>query len=187
MHAVRRELVEAQAAAAGLPLVSVVLPYPCTNEIYEDRMVTAIAEVKASGVTHIAFGDLFLADIREYRVRLLEGTGVEPLFPIWTTSEDTPGLARQMLDAGIRAILTCVDPKQLSERFVGRQYDERLLADMPPGVDPCGERGEFHTFCYRCPEFSTEIPVTVGDVVERDRFWFADLRPTETTCDVHPG
>jgi len=112
---------------------------------------------------------------------------VEPLFPIWTTAEYTPGLARQMLDAGLRAVLTCVDPKQLSERFVGRQYDERLLADLPPGVDPCGERGEFHTFCYRCPEFSTEIRVTVGDVVERDKFWFADLRPKETTCDVHPG
>jgi uncharacterized protein (TIGR00290 family) len=187
MHAVRRELVEAQAAAAGLPLVSVMLPYPCSNEIYEDRLVTAIAEAKASGVTHVAFGDLFLADIREYRVRLLEGTGVGPLFPIWTTAEDTPDLARQMLDAGLRAVLTCVDPKQLSERFVGRQYDERLLADLPPGVDPCGERGEFHTFCYRCPEFSTEIPVTVGDIVERDKFWFADLRPKETTCDVHPG
>jgi uncharacterized protein (TIGR00290 family) len=187
MHAVRRELVDAQAAAAGLPLVSVMLPNSCTNEIYEGRIVTAIAEAKASGVTHIAFGDLFLADIREYRVRLLEGTGVEPLFPIWTTSEDTPDLARQMLNAGIRAVLTCVDPKQLSERFVGRQYDERLLADLPPGVDPCGERGEFHTFCYRCPEFSTEIPVTVGDVVERDKFWFADLRPTETSCDVPPG
>ncbi len=187
IHAVRRELVEAQAAAASLPLVSVMLPYPCSNEIYEERMKAAIAEAKASGVTHIAFGDLFLADIREYRVRLLEGTGVGPLFPIWTTAEDTPGLSRHMLDAGLRAVLTCVDPKQLSERFVGRQYDERLLADLPPGVDPCGERGEFHTFCYRCPEFSTEIPVTVGDVVERDKFWFADLRPEETTCNVHPG
>ena len=187
MHAVRRELVDAQAAVTGLPLFPVMLPYPCSNQIYEERMKAAIAKAKASGVTQIAFGDLFLADIREYRVRLLEGTGVEPLFPIWTTSEDTPGLARQMLDAGLRAILTCVDPKQLSERFVGRQYDERLLADLPPGVDPCGERGEFHTFCYRCPEFSAEIPVTVGDVVERDKYWFADLRPTETSCDVHPG
>ena len=187
MHAVRRELVDAQAAVTGLPLFPVMLPYPCSNEIYEERMKAAIAQVKASGVTHIAFGDLFLADIREYRVRLLEGTGVEPLFPIWTTAEDTPGLARQMLDAGIRAVLTCVDPKQLSERFVGRQYDEALLAELPAGVDPCGERGEFHTFCCRCPEFRTEIPVTVGDVVERDKFWFAELRPTETSCDVHPG
>jgi diphthamide synthase (EF-2-diphthine--ammonia ligase) len=150
-------------------------------------MRTAIAEAKASGLTHIAFGDLYLEDIREYRVRLLDGTGVEPLFPIWTTAEDTPDLARQMLNAGLRAVLTCVDPKQLDKKFVGRQDDEKLLAELPPGVDPCGERGEFHTFCYRCPEFRSDILVTVGDVVERDRFWFADLRPTETSCDVHPG
>ena len=162
MHAVRRELVEAQAAAAGLPLIPVMLPYPCTNEVYEERMRTAIAEAKAAGVTHMAFGDLFLEDIREYRVRLLQGTGIEPLFPIWTTAEETPALARTMLAAGLGAVLTCVDPKQLSERFVGRQYDEKLLADLPAGVDPCGERGEFHTFCYRCPEFSREIPVKVG-------------------------
>jgi uncharacterized protein (TIGR00290 family) len=187
MHAVRRELVEAQVAAAGLPLVPVMLPYPCSNEVYEDRMRTAIAEAKASGLTHIAFGDLFLEDIREYRVRLLDGTGVEPLFPIWTTAEDTPDLARQMLNAGLRAVLTCVDPKQLDKGFVGREFNETLLADLPPGVDPCRERGEFHTFCYRCPEFSTEIPVTDGEIVQRDGFWFADLRPTETTYGVHPS
>ena len=175
MHAVRRELVEAQAAAAGLPLIPVMLPYPCSNEVYEERMRTKIAEEKAGGVTHIAFGDLFLEDIREYRVRLLKGTGVEPLFPTWTTSEGTPALARQMMDAGLGAVLTRVDPKQLDKRFVSRQYNEKLLAELPGGVDPCGERGEFHTFCYRFPEFSTDIPVTVGDVVEGDGFWFADL------------
>jgi uncharacterized protein (TIGR00290 family) len=187
MHAVRRELVEAQAAATGLPLIPVMLPYPCPNEVYENRMRAAIAEARAKGVTHIAFGDLFLEDIREYRVRLLDGTGVEPLFPIWTSAEDTPDLARQMLNAGLRAVLTCVDPKQLDKKFVGRQYDEKLLAELPPGVDPCGERGEFHTFCYRCPEFRSDILVTVGDVAEREGFWFADLRPTETSCGVHPG
>jgi uncharacterized protein (TIGR00290 family) len=187
MHAVRRELVEAQAAAAGLPLVPVMLPYPCSNEIYEERMKVALAEAKSKGVTHVAFGDLFLEDIREYRLRLLEGTGLEPLFPIWTTAEDTPDLARQMLDAGLQAILTCIDPKQLDKKFVGRQYDEQFLAELPTGVDPCGERGEFHTFCYRCPQFQTEILVTVGDVVEREGFWFADLRPTETNCGVRPG
>ncbi len=181
MHAVRRELAETQAAMASLPLVPVMLPYPCSNEVYENRMTAAIAKARTSGVTHMAFGDLFLDDVREYRVRLLRGTGVEPLFPIWTTSEDTPDLARQMLNAGLRAILTCVDPKQLSERFVGRQFNDELLAELPPGVDPCGERGEFHTFCYRCPEFSTEIPVIVGDIVEREGFWFADLRPTNPT------
>jgi uncharacterized protein (TIGR00290 family) len=178
MHAVRRELVEAQAAAAGLPLVQVMLPYPCSNEVYEDQMKKTIAEAKASGVTHVAFGDLFLADIREYRVRLLQGTGVEPLFPIWTTAKDTFDLARRMLNAGLRAILTCVDPKQLNERFVGREYDEKLLAELSAQVDPCGERGEFHTFCYRCPEFRGDIPVTIGDIVHREEFWIADLCPT---------
>jgi diphthamide synthase (EF-2-diphthine--ammonia ligase) len=156
-------------------LLPVVLPYPCSNEVYEKQMKAAVAEAKSYGVTHVAFGDLFLEDIREYRVKLLTGTGMEPLFPIWTTSEDTANLARKMLDAGLRAVLTCVDPKQLDKRFVGRQYDEKLLADLPAGVDPCGERGEFHTFCYRCPEFNTEIPVRIGEVIQRDGFWFADL------------
>jgi uncharacterized protein (TIGR00290 family) len=175
MHAVRRDLVEAQAAAAGLPLVPLLLPYPCSNEIYEQRMKQAIAEARSAGVTHLAFGDLFLEDIREYRVRLLQETGVEPLFPIWTTANDTPALARRMLATGLGAILTCVDPNQLNERFVGRQYDEQFLAELPATVDPCGERGEFHTFCYRCPEFTRDIRVTAGEIVERDGFWFADL------------
>jgi diphthamide synthase (EF-2-diphthine--ammonia ligase) len=155
------------------------LPHPCTNEVYEDRMKAALAEEKAAGVSYIAFGDLFLADIREYRVRLLEGTGVEPLLPIWTTAEDTPDLARQMLASGLGAVLTCVDPKQLDKRLVGREFDAGLLAELPSEVDPCGERGEFHTFCHRCPEFSREIPVTVGEIIEREGFWFADLRQTE--------
>ena len=187
MHAVRRELAERQAAAAGVPLLPVVLPYPCSNEVYEKQMKAAVAEAKSYGVTHVAFGDLFLEDIREYRVRLLEGTGVEPLFPIWTTSKDTADLARQMLYAGLRAVLTCVDPKKLDKWFVGWQYDEKLLAELPAGVDPCGERGEFHTFCYRCPEFSTETPVTVGNIVEREGFWFADLLPTESADHEQRG
>lgn len=178
MHAVRRELVEAQADAAGLPLVFVLLPSPCTNEAYEDRMKTALAEARAAGVTHMAFGDLFLEDVRDYRVRLLEGTGVEPLFPLWGTPDDTPGLARQMIESGLRAVLTCVDPKQLSQRFLGRQYDATFLAELPAGIDPCGERGEFHTFCFRSPEYSEEIAVTTGEVVERDGFCFVDLVPS---------
>jgi uncharacterized protein (TIGR00290 family) len=175
MHAVRRELVEAQATAVGLPLQTVMLPYPCTNEVYESRMRAAIDECKATGVSHMAFGDLFLEDVRDYRVRLLSGSGIEPLFPLWGTPADTPDLARRMVAGGLGAVLTCVDPRQLSEEFLGREYDERLLADFPAGVDPCGERGEFHTFCYRCPEFRSEIPVVVGESEHREGFWFADL------------
>ena len=179
MHAVRRELVEAQADSAGLPLIPVMLPWPCSNEIYKERMNTAIAGAKASGVTHMAFGDLFLEDVRDYRLRLLAGSGIEPLFPIWGSLADTPGLARRMIDGGLGAVLTCVDPKQLAESFLGREFDERLLADLPDGVDPCGERGEFHTFCHRCPEFKAEIPVSVGKIVHREGFWFADLLPAD--------
>ena len=175
MHAVRRELVEAQAASAGLPLLPVMLPYPCSNEVYEARMGAAIAEARESGVTHMAFGDLFLEDVRAYRVRLLDATGIEPLFPIWSSVDETPALARRMLSGGLKAVVTCVDPKQLGEGFLGREYDEGLLADLPAGVDPCGERGEFHTFCHACSEFSDEIPVAVGEFVHRDGFWFADV------------
>jgi uncharacterized protein (TIGR00290 family) len=175
MHAVRRELVESQAAAAGLPLYPVMLPHPCTNEVYEARMKAAIDEAKGRGVTHMAFGDLFLEDIRAYRVRLLEGTGIEPLFPVWSSAEETPGVARRMLGGGLKAVVTCVDPRQLGESFLGRRYGEGFLDDLPAGVDPCGERGEFHTFCYACPEFPEEIPVIVGESVHRDGFWFADL------------
>jgi uncharacterized protein (TIGR00290 family) len=175
MHAVRRDLVEAQAAAVGLPLIPVMLPYPCPNQVYEERLMQAIATAHSSGVTQLAFGDLFLADIRGYRTRLLEGSGVEPLFPVWTRPEETQSLARTMLASGLGAVLTCVDPKQLSREYVGRQYNEQFLADLPDGVDPCGERGEFHTFCYRSPDFSKGISVTVGQIVERDGFWFADV------------
>jgi uncharacterized protein (TIGR00290 family) len=175
MHAVRRELVEAQAASARLPLRSVMLPYPCSNESYESRMRGAIAEAKDSGVTHMAFGDLFLEDVRAYRVRLLDGSGIEPLFPLWGTPADTPALVRRMMAGGLGAVLTCVDPNQLGEEFLGREFDEGFLADLPDGVDPCGERGEFHTFCHRCPEFVDEIPITVGEFVHREGFWFADL------------
>ncbi len=175
MHAVRRTLVEAQAEAAGLPLYPVMLPFPCTNEDYENRMAKFCADAVQAGVTHVAFGDLFLEDVRDYRIRQLNGTGLEPLFPVWCGPEATPDLARAMLAAGIGATLTCVDPKQLDPRFVGRSFDESLLTELPPGVDPCGERGEFHTFCHRSPGFRSEIPVAVGEVVHRDGFWFADL------------
>jgi uncharacterized protein (TIGR00290 family) len=177
MHAVRRAVVEAQAVAAGLPLWPVSLPWPCSNEEYERRMAAALGRAREEGVTHMAFGDLFLEDVRDYRIRQLAGSGVEPLFPLWGSAADTPDLARRMLSAGLRAVLTCVDPRQLAEAFVGRRYDAALLADLPPGVDPCGERGEFHTCCLAGPMFAGEIAVQAGDVVRRDGFCFADLIP----------
>jgi uncharacterized protein (TIGR00290 family) len=175
MHAVRRVLVEAQAQAAGLPLWPVLLPSPCSNEIYEARMREAVERARREGVTHIAFGDLFLEDIRAYRERNLAGTGIDPLFPVWGTPGDTPQLARQMLAGGLRSVLTCVDPKQLDARFVGRWFDADFLAELPAGVDPCGERGEFHTLCCAGPMFERPIPVRVGDSSLRDGFWFADV------------
>lgn len=175
MHAVRRELVEAQAAEAGLPLWPILLPWPCPNGVYEARMGEAIGRARREGITHIAFGDLFLEDIRAYRERQLAGSGIEPLFPLWGTPADTPALAREMLAAGLRAVLTCVDPKQLDGRFVGRQFDADLLASLPPGVDPCGERGEFHTFCCAGPMFAAPIAVQVGETRFCDGCWFVDL------------
>jgi uncharacterized protein (TIGR00290 family) len=177
MHAVRRVLVEAQARATELPLRPVLLPWPCSNDVYEARMEEAIKRARQDGVTHIAFGDLFLEDIRDYRERKLAGTGIEPLFPIWTTQNDTPRLAREMLAAGLQAALTCVDPKQLDARFVGRWFDADFLAELPAGVDPCGERGEFHTFCCAGPMFARPIPVMIKESSLRDGFWFADVVP----------
>ena len=180
MHGVRAELVQAQADAAGLPLWPVPLPWPCSNEEYESRMRALIEKARSVGITAFAFGDLFLTDIRAYRERQLAGTGLEPLFPIWGTPDDTPALARAMIAAGFRATLTCVDPRYLPPSFAGRAFDPELLADLPPGVDPCGEKGEFHTFCHAGPVFDRPVPVQVGDVVERDGFWFADLLPEKT-------
>ncbi len=175
MHGVREELLQAQADAAGLPLWRVPLPHPCPNGEYEARMRALIARAVAAGVTHMAFGDLFLEDIRAYREQQLAGTGIAPVFPLWGL--DTRQLARAMIGAGLRAKLSCVDPKQLARDFAGRTFDETLLADLPAGVDPCGERGEFHSFCHAGPMFDRPIAVTTGEVVERDGFVFADLLP----------
>jgi uncharacterized protein (TIGR00290 family) len=175
MHAVRRELVEQQAAAVGLPVWSIQLPWSCPNDVYEARMREAVERARREGVTHLAFGDLFLEDIRAYRERNLGGTGVDPLFPIWTTPSETPHLAQEMLGGGLRAVITCVDPKQLDGHFAGRAFDETLLQELPAEVDPCGERGEFHTFCWQGPMFSQPIPVRVPGVSFHDGFWFADL------------
>lgn len=173
MHAVREALLERQADAAGLPLWKVPIPNPCPNEVYERAMGELVERAVGEGVECMAFGDLFLEEIRAYRVRMLEGTGLEPVFPIWGLPTDR--LARAMVDAGLRAHLTCVDPKQLDRRFAGRTFDAALLDELPEGVDPCGENGEFHTFCFAGPMFDAPIPVTPGEVVERDGFVFADL------------
>jgi uncharacterized protein (TIGR00290 family) len=188
MHGVRRSLVEAQATATGLPIHIVPLPWPCSNEVYEARMAEAFARARASGVTHVAFGDLFLEDVRHYRMRQLAGTGLEPLFPLWGTADDTPALARTMVAAGVRAVVTCVDPRQCPDTIAGRTWDEALLTDLPSPVDPCGERGEFHTFCTHAPVFSRPIDVVVGEVLVRDGFCFADLMaaPDTDTSAVTP-
>jgi uncharacterized protein (TIGR00290 family) len=173
MHAVRRELVELQAGSAKLPLWKVPLPWPCSNEDYEARMREVCARALGEGVEAIAFGDLFLADIRAYRERQLAGTGLEPLFPVWRFP--TRELAATMIAAGLRAKITCVDPKLLPREFAGREFDTAFLNDLPAGVDPCGENGEFHSFVYAGPMFRAAIEVQVGKIVERDGFFFADL------------
>jgi uncharacterized protein (TIGR00290 family) len=175
MHAVREELLDAQAAALRLPCRKVRLPWPCPNETYEARMAEALADARAAGVTHVVFGDLFLADIRAYREEKLAGTGIAPLFPLW--GRDTAALARTMIEGGLRATLTCVDPRALDARFAGRAFDGSLLAELPAGVDPCGEKGEFHSFAWAGPMFDAPIPVAPGEVVVRDGFVFADLVP----------
>jgi len=173
MHGTRRELVEMQAEAAGVPLIKVPLPWPCSNADYEFAMQKVCDQAVARGVSAIAFGDLFLADIRAYREQQLKGTGLEPLFPIWQIP--TGELAREMIAAGLRAKLVCVDPKQLDAKFTGREFDLQLLSELPPGVDPCGENGEFHSFVYSGPMFSRQLPIAMGEKVERDGFCYCDV------------
>ena len=175
MHAVRRELLEAQADRLALPLYSVELPWPCPNGVYEEKMTQALGDAREGGVEAVVFGDLFLDDVRAYRENALDGTGIKPLFPLWEQPTDV--LAREMIDAGLRAVLTCVDPAQLPTEFAGRSFDEQLLSEFPAGVDPCGERGEFHTFVWDGPGFRSPIAVEVGDVVERDGFVYCDVLP----------
>jgi uncharacterized protein (TIGR00290 family) len=173
MHAVRHELVERQAGAAGLPLWAVALPWPCSNEQYDALMAKVCARAVGKGIEGIAFGDLFLEDVRAYREKQLKGTGLEPIFPVWGLP--TRALAEEMIASGTRAKLTCIDTGKLDRSFAGREFDEALLAELPNEVDPCGERGEFHSFVYAGPMFKTEIPVSVGETVVRDQFVFADL------------
>jgi uncharacterized protein (TIGR00290 family) len=173
MHGVRRALLEEQARAAGLPLRVLPLSYPCSNEHYEAAMRSFVAEVAREGATHLAFGDLFLEDVRRYRESLLAGTGLDPLFPLW--GRDTRALAAHMTAAGLRAWIVCVDPRQAPREWAGRVYDPAFVAAVPPEVDPCGERGEFHTFAFAGPMFRAPIAARAGEVVERDGFVFADL------------
>ncbi|GMV80938.1 MAG: hypothetical protein AMXMBFR7_21220 [Planctomycetota bacterium] len=177
MHGTRRVLAEAQAQVTGLPLWDVPLPWPCNNKEYESRMAAVIERARGEGVTQVAFGDLFLEEIRRYRVEKMAGTGVTPIFPLWGSAADTAALAQTMQASGLKAVLVSVDPKQLEPRFAGRVWDASLLAELPSSVDPCGEKGEFHTFCFSGPCFKEAISYKVGEVVERDGFWFADVLP----------
>jgi len=174
-HGVRRVLLEAQAAALGLGLHVVELPTPCPNEVYEQAMGEAMLAARQSGADQLVFGDLFLADVRAYREQALHGTGITPVFPLW--HRPTAALAADMLACGLRAVITCVDPAQAPAELAGRWYDEELLRELPVGVDPCGERGEFHTFVVDGPGFATGVDVVVGEVTERDGFVFADVLP----------
>jgi uncharacterized protein (TIGR00290 family) len=175
MHGVRRVLLDRQAEAAGLPLTVVDIPAPCPNEVYEQAMGAALDAARARGVSCVLFGDLFLADLRAYREQKLSAIGMTGVFPLW--QRDTAALAREMTAAGLRAHLTCVDPRRLPGSFAGRRFDDALLAELPEGVDPCGENGEFHTFASAGPMFAAPIPVTPGEVAVRDGFVFADLLP----------
>jgi uncharacterized protein (TIGR00290 family) len=183
MHSTRRDLLEAQARAAGLPLYSVPLPWPCSNSQYEKAMSTACETAVAGGIEAIAFGDLFLEDVRRYREERLRDTELTPVFPIWAM--ETRRLAQEMVTAGLKARIVCVDPKKLPREFAGREFDAEFLGDLPAGVDPCGENGEFHSFVYAGPMFREAIPVASGEVVERDGFVFADVLLAETV--VTPG
>ena len=173
MHAVRRELLEAQAEAVGVPLRIVDLPWPCPNEVYELRMGAAVQQLIADGFDQIAFGDLFLRDIREYREKKMEGLPIKPIFPLWEIP--TTLLANEMIAGGLKSRITCVNPKKLDGSFAGRIWDQSLVDELPPEIDPCGEYGEFHTFAFDGPMFSKPLNVRLGEIVERDGFVFADM------------
>jgi uncharacterized protein (TIGR00290 family) len=175
MSGVREALLDRQAGALGLPLIKVWIPPQCSNEVYESRMASTIASAEFDGIDHVAFADLFLEDIRAYREGQLAEVGKQGIFPIW--GRDTAVLAREMIASGLRAIVVCVDPRALDRSFAGRAFDEGLLADLPEGIDPCGEKGEFHTFVHDGPLFRAPIPCRTGEIVTRDGFFFCDVVP----------
>ena len=177
MHAVREKLLEEQANKLRLRLHKIHIPFPCSNEIYEGKMRELVVKAKANEVGAMAFGDLFLEDIRAYRIKNLKGTGIKPLFPVW--GMDTSELARKMINEGFRAVITCIDEKKLAPDFSGMNFDSRFLDRLPPDIDPCGENGEFHSFIYDCPAFSNKIPVAIGEKTSRDGFTFTDILPAE--------
>lgn len=174
MHSTRLDLVKMQASEAGLPIELIPLPFPCSNEDYEKIMGDFIKSVIERGITHIAFGDLFLEDIRQYRIDKLEGTGITPIFPIWGIP--TNELSRTMIASGLRSQVTCIDPKQIPEEFAGQEYNSDFIESLPDSVDPCGENGEFHSFAFAGPMFKNHIPITVGETVKRDGFIFTDVQ-----------
>ncbi|MBQ0789406.1 MAG: adenine nucleotide alpha hydrolase [Cycloclasticus sp.] len=175
MHAVRVALLEQQAQAAQLPLHIINIPHPCSNVMYQQAMDGFFQSIQGQGITHMAFGDLYLDDVRQYRIDSLKHTGLEPLFPLWL--KPTKALAQEMLAAGLKTRITCVDPKQLAVSFAGREFDQDFLDDLPEGVDPCGENGEFHSFAYAGPMFKQPIAIMLGETVEREGFIFTDLKP----------
>lgn len=175
MHGVRRGLVTAQAEAVGTPLWEVDLPWPCSNEEYESAMRQACKKAIESHIECVAFGDLFLSDIREYREKQMSGTGLEPIFPVWGLP--TRALAEEMIAAGLHAKLACVDTQQIGAEFAGRDFDTRFLSELPAWADPCGENGEFHSFVYAGPMFKKSVSIQVGEVIRRDQFVYADLLP----------
>jgi uncharacterized protein (TIGR00290 family) len=182
MHAVRVDVLQAQADALGLPLWRIPIPSPCPNEVYERAMGEAVARAVADGFTQVAFGDLFLEDVRRYREERLAGTGLTPLFPLFGV--DTARLAREMIAGGLRARITCLNPKVIDRGFAGREFDAALLAELPPDIDPCGERGEFHTCAYAGPMFNHPVPIDTGITVERDGYVFTDLCITPSASSV---
>jgi uncharacterized protein (TIGR00290 family) len=173
MHGTRQTLLQAQAAAARLPLWEVPLPWPCSNEVYEEAMSRACASAVQHRISGVAFGDLYLEDVRRYREDRLRGTGLEPMFPLW--GQNTRRLILEMLDAGLRARIVCADPSKLPADFIGHDLDYELVSRLPANVDPCGENGEFHTFAYAGPMFHEPIPIKAGEVVTRDGFLYADV------------
>jgi len=185
MHGVSRDVLEAQASAAGLPLRAVGIPHPCSNDVYEARMGEAVATAVEESFTHVAFGDLFLEDVRRYREDRLEGSGLRPLFPVW--SIPTPALAEQMLEGGLRATLACVDTRVLNPSLVGREWNRELLRELPAGVDPCGENGEFHTCVFAGPMFTRSLTLDVGERVTREPFTWVDLVRRDAGPESHPS